>query len=523
MTDETAPTPCTAVAPAGTFRGLVSGAVRSWRGIRYAQPPVGPQRWRDPVPAAPATAEIDATAFGPVCPQGVSPAVPLGPDAVMNEDCLVLNIWAPDAASQTPLPVMVWFHGGAYTFGSSSQPLYDATSLVTAGEVVIVTVNYRLGAFGFVDLEGLLPDGGFDRNLALKDVLLALRWVQENIAAFGGDPDRVTVFGESAGGGLVTTLLATPSAAGLFHRAIAQSSPASSVYGIERAREVAGRFAQALGIDPAAADAADAFRSASVDAIVAAGTKVYNAVPDADPGTIAFAPVIDGVLLPEAPATVLHEGRGHPVPLLIGTNKDEAALFKYMASPLIPITDDRIQQMFRDMAADNPTVELPSADQVRTAYEHARHRTLGLGIARDIGFRMPTVWIAEGHSTVAPVWLYRFDHAAPLLRLIGLGATHATELPYLWGTFPPNAEDPTFRLGGRHVAEEISHRMQQRWLAFARGGDPDADAGPAWPGYVATGTDAARQTLVIDRHDRVVPDLDGELRAAWGDRVLSFP
>ncbi len=522
MTDVTPSAFPTVTASAGTFRGIVRNAVRSWRGIRYAQPPVGDRRWRDPLPAAAATGEVDATAFGPICPQSKSPAVPLGEDYVMDEDCLVLNVWAPDAAPSAPRPVMVWLHGGAYTFGSSSQPMYDATSLVTAGDVVIVTVNYRLGAFGFIDLEGLFPGGGFDRNLALKDVLLALRWVQENIAAFGGDPGQVTVFGESAGGGLVTTLLATPSAEGLFHRAIAQSSPASSVYGIDRAREVADRFVRALDIDPADAGAADAVRAASIDAIVAVGTKVYNTVPDVDPGTIAFAPVIDGALVPEAPTTALHEGRGLAVPLMIGTNKDEAALFKFMASPLIPITDDRIQQMFRDMAADNPAVELPSAEQVRTAYEHARHRTVGLGVARDIGFRMPTVWIAEGHSTVADVWLYRFDHAAPFLRLIGLGATHATEVPYLWDTFAPVSADPTFRLGGRHVAEEISHRMQQRWLAFAHGRTPDADAAPAWPAYVATGADAARHTLVIDRHDRIVPDLDGELRAAWGDQVLSF-
>lgn len=524
MTDHTP----IATAPAGTFRGSLSGAVRSWRGIRYAEAPEGARRWRDPVAAAPLLEESDATAFGHACPQPSNPTVPLAPGTTMSEDCLTLNVWAPDAATAVqphpqPRPVMVWLHGGAYIYGASSQPAFDATSLASHGEVVVVTVNYRLGAFGFLDLTGLVPAGEVDRNLALKDVLLALRWVQENIAAFGGDPAQVTVFGESAGGGLVTTLLATPSAEGLFHRAIAQSSPASSMYGVDRARDVAQRFAEFLHVDlgdPAAA--ATALRAASVDDIVAASAALFAAIPDADPGTLAFAPVIDGDLLPEAPTVVLREGRGIPVPLMIGTNKDEATLFKFMKSPLIPITKDRLRQMFVDMAADNVGAPLPTIEQVQTAYEHARHRTLGLGIARDIGFRMPTVWIAEGHSQVAEVWLYRFDHAAPFLRLIGLGATHASELPYLWGNLSSGPKDPTFRFGGRRAAEAISPRMQQRWTMFAHGRRPDAAAEPEWPPYDATPVTGARATLVIDAHDAVVPDLDAALRAGWGDDVLAF-
>lgn len=514
-------TAVTVTAPAGTFRGRVDRSVRSWRGIRFALPPTGDRRWRDPLPAPDADGVVDATVFGPVCPQPTNPAIPLGEGAVEDEDCLSLNVWAPEGESASARPVMVWLHGGAYTFGSSSQPLYDATSMVSAGDVIVVTVNYRLGALGFLDLSHALPDGGFDGNLALKDVLLALRWVQRNVAAFGGDPSRVTVFGESAGGGLVTTLLATPSARGLFHRAIAQSSPASSVYGSARAMKVARRFLSELGIaadDPAASTAVEA---ASVDAIVAASQRVYADVPTSDPGTLAFAPVVDGDLLPEAPIAVLREGRGIPVPLVIGTNKDEASLFSFMKSPLIPITGERIDQMFADMAAESPGVELPTREQVLTAYEHVRHRAIGLGVARDIGFRLPTLWVAEGHSKAAPVWLYRFDHAAPFLRLIGLGATHATELPYVWGNLVSGPKDLTFRLGGRRIADLISARMLARWTAFARGDEPTASGTPAWRPFRTDGDDA-RATLVIDRHDAVVNDLDGDLRRAWGDTILTF-
>lgn len=513
--------PCRAESPAGTFVGTVDRGVRVWRGIPYALPTAGERRFRDPVPAPDLSETRDATTFGPVCPQPVTPAIALGDGSVQDEDCLSLNVWTPIDESAPARPVMVWLHGGAYTFGASSQPLYDATSMVSTGDVLVVTINYRLGALGFVDLSGALPGGGFDGNLALKDVLLALRWVQRNISAFGGDPERVTVFGESAGGGLVTTLLATPSAAGLFHRAIAQSSPASSMYGPDRARRVASRFLELLSIDPADPRAADAVRAIAVERVVEAGQTVYAEVPTTAPGTLAFAPVVDGDLLPEAPLTVLREGRGLPVPLMIGTNKDEASLFSFMKSPLIPITGDRLEQMFAAMAAENPGVELPSREQVLTAYEHVRHRAVGLGVARDIGFRLPTLWLAEGHSAVAPVWLYRFDHAAPFLRLIGLGATHASELPYLWGNLVSGPKDLTFRLGGRRVAEEISARMQARWVAFARGDSPDAPDAVPWQPFRCDGPDP-RETLIIDRRDRVVADLDLELREAWGDEVLAF-
>lgn len=511
-----------AQAGAGTFIGSVEAesGVRVWRGIRYALPPVGELRWRDPV-AAPALSEPTAcVSKPPAAPQAPNPGVPLGDDAVIDEDCLFLNVWAPESAEA--LPVMVWLHGGAYTFGSSAQPLYEGATLVRDGGVVLVTVNYRLGALGFLDLSGVDPEA-FDGNLALKDVLLALNWVQENVAAFGGDPSRVTVFGESAGGGLVTALLAVPSAVGLFHRAIAQSSPASSMYGPERAREVADRFLTEVGVS--AADAARV-RELPVDEIVRASSAVYAAVPQQSPGRLAFAPVVDGSLLPEPPITVLREGRGHPVPLIIGTNRDEASLFKFMKSPLIPITEDRIMEMFTDMQAEAPDVELPSVQQVMSAYEGVRHRVLGLGVARDIGFRMPSVWIAEGHSAVAPVWFYRFDYSTPFLRVIGLGATHATELPYLWGNLDGGPKDPTFRLGGRREAGRIGARMRARWTAFARGGEPQVEvlqgAAPAdaaeWRPYDLE----SRATLVIAREDRCVDDLDGQLRAGWGDEVLTF-
>ena len=222
------------VTGSGALRGTDDGRVAVWRGVRYAQPPVGDRRWRAPVPVVAPEGVVDTTRFGHAAPQPVNTVIPLGDGVTADEDCLFLNVWRPSRAAARPRPVMVWVHGGAYTFGAASQSVYDGTALAEAGDAVIVTVNYRLGALGFLDL-GAEHDGEADTNVALRDVLLALRWVRDNIAGFGGDPERVTVFGESAGGGLVTALLATPSAAGLFQRAIVQSSPASSMYGRRRA------------------------------------------------------------------------------------------------------------------------------------------------------------------------------------------------------------------------------------------------------------------------------------------------
>ncbi|MCW2690767.1 MAG: carboxylesterase [Mycobacterium sp.] len=502
----------------GPVRGVDDGRVKVWKGIRYAAPPVGDLRWRAPEPPQPWTDPADATAFGPVSPQPQSP-IPMGLGTRSDEDCLFLNVWASSevsagSGSEGPRPVMVWVHGGAYIFGSGSQPLYDGRALAAGGDVIVVTLNYRLGALGFLDLTSYNTDEQrFDSNLALRDVLLALEWVRNNIGAFGGDPGRVTLFGESAGGGIVTTLLTVPAAEGLFAQAIAESSPATSVYDSGRGQAVAQLVLDQLGVT-----AADA-RSVPVDALVSAAANAFDHVPTTTPGTLAFAPIVDGELLPDYPVTLAREGRSHPVPLIIGTNKDEAALFRWMKSPLIPIAPKTIRAMFAEIAAEQPGLQLPSEAEIGSAYSGIRVKAIGLHVARDVGFRMPTIWLAEGHSAVAPVYLYRFDWTTPMLRLLRLGAAHATELPYVWGNLVMGPKDITFKLGGLKSGRAVSERMLARWANFAVEGRPDGLPGqPEWRPYDA----ADRATLVIDKQDSVVDDLDRGIRAAWGDEVLSF-
>jgi para-nitrobenzyl esterase len=501
----------------GPVKGVDDGVVKAWKGIRYAAAPIGELRWRRPQPPATWTEPADASRVGPVCHQLTDPRIPLDLGAPQGDDCLSLNVWCSSGTQPGDgKPVMVWVHGGAYVLGSSAQTLYDGATLAAGGEAVIVTVNYRLGAFGFLDLSAFDSDAvTFDTNLGLRDVLWACEWVRDNIAAFGGAADRVTLFGESAGAGVVTTLLASPAAAGLFSRAIAQSSPATSVYDASRSRTVATRYLELLGLQP---DDAPRLADAPTAELVTATKQLFNEVPVRYPGTLAFAPFVDGDVVPDYPVNVAREGRTHPVPLIIGTNEHEAALFRFMKSPLMPITSEAIKAMFAAIAAEQPSVQIPSEAELGATYR-GRGKKPGMGVARDIGFRMPSLWFAEGHGASAPTFVYRFDWATPLLRLLRLNGAHATELPYVWGNLVAGPKDPTFKLGGLRTGRAVSDRMRTRWLNFAAHGEPRGAAGdPVWSPW----GDAGHPTLVIDKADSVVPDLDGPVRRAWGDAVLSF-
>ncbi|QZH63474.1 carboxylesterase/lipase family protein [Mycolicibacterium farcinogenes] len=505
----------------GPVRGTDDGSVKRWLGIRYAAAPAGELRWRSPQPPGHRKELTDAIAPGPVCPQLTDPRIPLDLGGRQGEDSLVLNIWAPSRAEAGDgKPVMVWVHGGAYVLGSGSQPLYDGSVLAAEGDAVVVTVNYRLGPFGFLDLSQFNGRPGakglrFDTNLGLRDVLFALQWVRDNIAAFGGDLHRVTLFGESAGGGIVTTLLASPAAEGLFGAAIAQSSPATSVYDAERSRSVAAQFLEHLGID----DEVGRLSGTPMPAILAAAKAVYDAVPSQSPGVLAFAPIVDGDVVPDYPVAAARQGRTHPVPLIIGTNEHEATVFRWMKSPLMPITPGALRSMFAAIAAEQPGLQLPTEAQITSAYAGLRPKAIGLGMARDIGFRMPTLWFAEGHSAVAPVHLYRFDFTTPMLRLLRLGAAHATELPYVWGNLVAGPKDPTFKLGGLKHGRAVSRRVRRRWVNFAATGQPSGAPGePVWRPYRRED----RATLVIDKQDKTVADLDRDLHATWGNEILNF-
>ena len=495
-------------ANAGPVLGVASADGDRWLGIPYAAPPIGALRFRAPKPPIPWADPLDASRFGPIAPQKPVPMFGITAQTPQSEDCLTLNVFRP-AGADGPLPVMVWIHGGAYAFGASSQPAYDGRHLTTVGDVILVTVNYRLGAFGYLDLSAFSTDERpFDRNIALRDQLTALEWVRDNIAAFGGDPDNVTLFGQSAGGGAVTTLMTVPQAKGLFHRAIAQSSPATSSYGPERTERIARRFLELADLTE---DRVGELASMPTEQLLEHSMKLYDDIPLSTPGTLAYAPMVDGEYVPDYPIRVFERGEQHAIPLVIGNVRDEATLFKFMKSPLVPIDPRVLRGLFAEVKRDHPDVTLPTEPQLLGAYRNRTDLTARLHIAGDFGFRMPALWFARAHARIAPTWLYRFDYATPSMRLLGIGATHATEVPLEFGRITSRG-NLTYKLGGQAEARRLGVELTERWTAFAR----DERPGAGWP----TWTEQRRATYVFDRDSRVVDDLDAPLWRAWGVEPL---
>lgn len=499
---------------AGAVRGFRQGSVNVWRSIPYAAPVAGPARFARPRPPEPWSGVRDCTAFGEIAPQAMGVMVPVDSGLHMGEDCLWVNVWAPSTEPARPRPVMVWLHGGAYCLGTAAQAIYDGCRMVEAGDVIVVAVNYRVGALGFLDLSSLGED--FVPNLGLHDQIAALEWVRDNAAAFGGDPGNVTVFGESSGGGCVTALLTSPRAAGLFHRAIAQSPPATTVFGPDRAAGVAQRFLELLELAP---ERADELLECPIERIVEAAGVLFDEVPLQSPGRLGAAPVVDGDLLPTYPTDRFQQGRSHRVPLIIGTNKDEASLFRFFRSPIMPVTPDAVNAMLEAVAGEHPGLSHERIAEITSAYPDRGKPRGAMAMSTDAAFRMPAHWVADAHSRHSRTWMYRFDQATPMLKAARVGAGHATELPYIFGNFGTLDHDPTFWLGGRKIATEISGRMMRRWLAFAEHGVPAAlDGSKHWPPY----RESTRTTLVVDATDRVVDAPDHDQHTVWGDQAVGF-
>jgi para-nitrobenzyl esterase len=528
----------------GLVRGIRVRGVRAWRGMPYAAAPVGALRFRAPQPAAAWTGVRDASEWGFVSPQshkgqfnGANPRIPQG------EDCLNLNVIAPEAPVDPAAlrPVMVFIHGGAYSVGSSREVPTQGEGLVRRGGIVYVSLNYRLGALGYLDFSRYAtPQRPFESNLGLRDQVAALTWVRDNIRFFGGDPDAVTLFGESAGGNAVTTLMTVPSAHGLFQRAIAQSAPPNAVYPPALTAEWAREFVSILGrhehkhegagagdsrggssaragrsaensaegadaTDTIAADAAlERVQSLLLDAtparLAAATTELTVRAPDQYPGTIPLSPVIDGDFLPERPLDAFKDGRAARIPLIIGTNAREGSLFSGRID-ILASTPKRIRAIFantKKKARKALTAQYPGIPALRPA----------LDFGGDFSFWYPSLKVGERHSRYAPVHFYRFDAAPRLVRRMGLDATHGLELFPLFDRLDGWFGRGMTSLGGRREFKAIGARMQRWWLGFATTGEPDE----AWPLY----DESRRLTLIIDAVDRVESDPLAERRLAWG-------
>ncbi|MGV9972007.1 carboxylesterase/lipase family protein [Nocardia beijingensis] len=487
----------------GVVRGRRGRRVLRWRSIPYAAPPIEDLRFRAPQPVEPWSGVRAATDFTSAAMQHRSGAR-IGPRAYQptSEDALTLNVTAPATAASSPRPVLVFIHGGGYLIGTSALGLYSGARLALRGDVVVVSLNYRLGAFGYVDFSEFGTDEEpFHSNLGLRDQLAALEWVRTNIAAFGGDPDNVTIFGESAGAHAVLSLLATPAAKGLFHRAIAQSPPADWAVTAEEARGFARRCVAALGATPDTAHTA--LRTAGANDIRRAVDRTIAQVVREHPGAFPVCPVIDGEFLPFSPVDAIADGSAHRVPLIIGTNRDEGTLFARFADEL-PTTADRLRK-----ALGNST---EAESRIRAAYPGYPQPKAAVRAGGDYTFWRPSLTVMEGHSKHAPTYAYRYDFAPRALQLAGIGATHATDLIPVFGVTDTPIGRAFTAAGGRRGLRAVTDQFQDNWLTFARTGAPL----PSWPVY----TEARRSTLIIDYPTRVEHDPEQAKRLAWqGVRV----
>ena len=503
----------------GRLRGVRRHDHWSFSGVPYAASPAGPRRWRPPAPPEPWTGVRECDRFGPIAPQ--SPGLlemSLGgePDE-HSEDCLTLNIWTPEL-DHGRRPVMVWVHGGSFVSGSGAGSLYRGGMLARQGDVVVVTLNYRLGILGFLG-HPVLGDPGQEwmdgrdwtgfANWGLADQVAALGWVRDHIADFGGDPGNVTLFGESAGGMSVSALLGVPAARGLFHRAIVESGPPYS-YPADRGGARAEQVASHLGIPLTR----QALESVPADRLVRAAAELGADVARNDDPALLMMPVVDGGLLPVTPEEAVAGGSVADVPLLIGTTRDESSFFAVGDTSLSSLDAQGLRRWVGRITPGGrrPTggsVGGPSGDRgdrwadelvarVREARagrgEPVEPRDLWVAIATEYVFRLPSIRLADAHDAAAKAgvgtYTYLFTWESPAFGGV-LGSCHALEIPFVFGTI----HNPAIQgfAGGGEDALALSALMRADWTEFARTGAPadwtrwDPDGRPTkvfgpWPG-----------------------------------------
>ena len=492
-----------ATTEAGQVRGQRVGNVLVFKSIPYAAPPVGELRFAAPAPHQPWPGVRDATQSGPTAPFNRPPAGAIDDQAIFGagwvkgDDFLTTNIWTP-ALTGPPRPVLVFIHGGAFVLGTSDVPLYDGTAFAQKG-AVLVTLNYRLGIEGFLKIKGV------PSNLGIRDQLAALRWVQANIGRFGGDPANVTIFGESAGGMSVATLLGSPAAEGLFRRAIMMSGSGQAVLSGEQADRIAAKYAKVLRIK----NTPEAYRRFTPEQLLAAQQKVTPKMVKldtdeyADPGsgTVLYFPVIDGDIVPAVPLTSVQQGAGGPIDVLVGYNSDEANYFLVPTGLL-----KKIKSNFVLTLAAKRLHPAPAA--LVTVYKQA-YPTKSLGellsaMATAYQFQVPSVRLADAHARQSGrTYMYEFAWPSSVAAST-YGAYHGLGLPFVFNQ-RALVTGPRGMLGPSGGPAELAEKMQDAWVEFAKTGSP------GWAPYTA----AERQTMLLNTTSELQTNPHAKEIRAW--------
>mgnify|MGYP001271637024 CR=1 FL=1 len=476
----------------GKVQGTKEGGVCVWRGIPYAKPPVGKLRFQAPQPPDPWAGVRDATRFGPNCVQfGNYLRTEHMGSREFSEDCLYLNIWSP-AADGRKRPVMVWIHGGFFRMGSGSLAMYNGVSFAEKGDVVLVTINYRLGALGFLQLGEFGERFADSGNCGLLDQIAALRWVKENIEAFGGDPDRVTIFGQSAGGRSTGILLAAPEARGLFSQAIVHSGGIETYGDAANAGKLARQIMSNLNIGP---QEVDKLLEVPVE-------KLVEATPPPRAGN-GMEPNIDGIHLTQKPLEALAEGHGKNLRIMIG----------YCLNDFTKDFEPRWKEMSEQEILDDFKSRIGTGWEELLDYYLSRdpqdaplvEKLVPMLIYNE--FTYPAIRLVEiQEKQGAPAWLYRFDWLNPLTGY----ATHALELPFVFNNLHQPGVSGVM-VGGGDERLPLAEFMHRSWIAFAHNGDPSVEGELGWPAYRSD----ERAMMLFNTTSRIAYDLNPEERKVW--------
>lgn len=484
----------------GRIRGFDADGIKTFKGIPYAAPPTGERRFRPPQPVEPWTGVREALEYGPSSPQPTQRPPGWAHEARESEDCLYLNVWTPGVGDGGRRPVMVWIHGGGYAIGSGSWPLYDATALARRGDAVVVTLNHRLGALGYLHLGEIAgEDFAASGNNGMLDLVAALEWVRDNIAELGGDPGNVTIFGESGGGSKVSMLLTMPSARGLFHRAAIQSGPGLRATPVEAATRSARSLLESLGVSESRigelwALPAERFVGAGRRRPEQGASNARAASGERGSDAMRFSPVLDGTVLPAHPGDALADGSAADVPVIVGCNRDEfggapedldeAGLRERLAR----FGEDNVQEImnvYKDLFPDAPPWQILTF------------------VNTDSGMRAGSIRLAEQKlkGSATPVYMYFFTYE------LGGRAGHGYEIAFV---FDNVGRDAATRPSP--ARQQLADTMSEAWLAFARSGDPNHARMSPWPAY----TLPDRPTMIFGRGDSaVVNDPSGPARELW--------